>query len=145
MKLRTASILAVTLQQVAVGSAFISINGDIRTRRLQRLSSISLASEKDNFEISRRQVFGAVAGMAVGSGLVGDISKPASAATLILEESEARRIDLFERSAPSVVFIDTFMEKQDAFSPNVMEVPLGSGSGFVWDKEGHIGKEYLLS
>ena len=60
----------------------------------------------------------------------------------VLEESENRRIDVFEKSAPSVVFIDTFVEKQDAFSPNVMEVPIGTGSGFVWDKDGHIVTNY---
>jgi S1-C subfamily serine protease len=60
----------------------------------------------------------------------------------VLEDSENRRIDIFERNAPSVVFIDTFAEKQDVFSPNVMEVPLGTGSGFVWDKQGHIVTNY---
>eukprot|EP00534_Pseudo-nitzschia_fraudulenta_P014219 CAMPEP_0201242064 /NCGR_PEP_ID=MMETSP0852-20130820/36377_1 /ASSEMBLY_ACC=CAM_ASM_000632 /TAXON_ID=183588 /ORGANISM="Pseudo-nitzschia fraudulenta, Strain WWA7" /LENGTH=560 /DNA_ID=CAMNT_0047538583 /DNA_START=137 /DNA_END=1819 /DNA_ORIENTATION=- len=60
----------------------------------------------------------------------------------VLEESENRRIEVFERNAPSVVFIDTFAEKQDVFSPNVMEVPLGTGSGFVWDKDGHIVTNY---
>lgn len=67
--------------------------------------------------------------------------KVAHAGTL-LEESETRRIEIFERNAPSVVFIDTFAEKQDVFSPNVMEVPLGTGSGFVWDKDGHIITNY---
>jgi S1-C subfamily serine protease len=67
-------------------------------------------------------------------------SQASSTTTVILEDSEARRIDIFERNAPSVVFIDTFTEKQDTFSTNIMEVPLGSGSGFVWDKEGHIGE-----
>ena len=28
--------------------------------------------------------------------------------------------------------------RQDAFTLNVLEVPQGSGSGFVWDKSGHI-------
>ena len=77
---------------------------------------------------------------ALTSAVFGLVPRPAGAATVILEDSEARRIDIFERNAPSVVFIDTFTEKQDVFSPNIMEVPLGSGSGFVWDKEGHIGK-----
>lgn len=76
---------------------------------------------------------------ALGSAIWGR-ADTARASTVILEESEARRIEIFERNAPSVVFIDTFTEKQDQFSPNVMEVPLGSGSGFLWDKEGHIGK-----
>lgn len=146
MKFGTAALLAVT--NIAVGLAFVSIDGVVRTTRLKTLSSVKLVSEEEDFDINppdntRRQVFGAAVGMAIGLDMVG--TSPASAATLILEDSEARRIDLFERSAPSVVFIDTFVEKQDAFSPNVMEVPLGSGSGFVWDKEGHIGKEFLLS
>ena len=56
-----------------------------------------------------------------------------------LSDPENRIIDVFDRTAPSVVFIDTFAERQDAFSTNVMEVPLGTGTGFVWDTDGHIG------
>ena len=74
---------------------------------------------------------------------VGRMESAEASTTLILEESENRRIDIFEKCAPSVVFIDTFIEKQDAFSTNSIEVPIGTGSGFVWDKEGHIGKTYL--
>jgi hypothetical protein len=70
---------------------------------------------------------------------------PSSSEAAFLEESEKRRIAIFETNAPSVVFIDTFTEKQDQFSPNIMEVPLGSGSGFVWDKQGHIGTSRFLS
>lgn len=59
-----------------------------------------------------------------------------------LTESEQRRIDVFERAAPSVVYIDTFVEQRDVFSTNVMEVPIGTGSGFVWDDKGHIVTNY---
>jgi len=34
-------------------------------------------------------------------------------------DSEERRIQVFERTAPSVVFIDTFKEQRDVFSTNV--------------------------
>lgn len=54
------------------------------------------------------------------------------------DSAEIARINIFERVAPSVVYIDTFSEKRDVFSTNVMEVPIGSGSGFVWDNQGHI-------
>ena len=57
-------------------------------------------------------------------------------------DPDERRIAVFERVAPSVVYIDTFVEARDAFSPNVMEVPLGAGSGFVWDDKGHIVTNY---
>ncbi|GAX12619.1 hypothetical protein FisN_13Lh084 [Fistulifera solaris] len=68
------------------------------------------------------------------------LSVPQSARAL--SESESKRIAIFEKTAPSVVFLDTFTERRDQFSPNIMEVPLGSGSGFVWDKEGHIVTNY---
>lgn len=60
----------------------------------------------------------------------------------ILTEAERRRIAVFEKAAPSVVYIDTFVEQRDAFSTNVMEVPIGTGSGFVWDDRGHIVTNY---
>ena len=119
---------------------FPSISGG---KRSFRLSMQALSRQEDDsiklIDNGRRNLFLGSA-VALGSALWGCTTRPAKASTVILEESEARRIDIFERNAPSVVFIDTFVEKQDVFSPNVMEVPLGSGSGFVWDKEGHIGR-----
>lgn len=35
-----------------------------------------------------------------------------------------------------------FVFRQDAFTLDVLEVPQGSGSGFVWDKQGHIVTNY---
>ncbi|XP_021764693.1 protease Do-like 1, chloroplastic [Chenopodium quinoa] len=34
--------------------------------------------------------------------------------------------------------------KQDALTSDVLEVPQGSGSGFIWDTEGHIVINYLI-
>mmetsp|Transcript_39643 Transcript_39643/g.92753 ORF Transcript_39643/g.92753 Transcript_39643/m.92753 type:complete len:358 (-) Transcript_39643:383-1456(-) len=34
------------------------------------------------------------------------------------------------------------MTTKDAFTTNVMEVPLGTGTGFVWDSDGHIVTNY---
>ncbi|KAL3783822.1 hypothetical protein HJC23_005315 [Cyclotella cryptica] len=65
--------------------------------------------------------------------------KVAAASRLLCADlEEENRIAIFERVAPSVVYIDTFAEKRDVFSTNVMEVPIGSGSGYIWDSEGHI-------
>jgi len=52
--------------------------------------------------------------------------------------SESALINVFEMASPSVVNIDTFVEATDGFSTNIFEVPIGSGSGFVWDEQGHI-------
>lgn len=61
-----------------------------------------------------------------------------------MHASENQVIRLFERNTPSVVYINTFAERIDIFSMNVMEVPIGSGSGFVWDDSGHIVTNYHL-
>lgn len=55
---------------------------------------------------------------------------------LALDEKET--IQLFERSRDSVVFISTKQAVIDFWSRNVTSVPRGTGSGFVWDDEGHV-------
>eukprot|EP00560_Eucampia_antarctica_P000868 CAMPEP_0197834290 /NCGR_PEP_ID=MMETSP1437-20131217/21913_1 /TAXON_ID=49252 ORGANISM="Eucampia antarctica, Strain CCMP1452" /NCGR_SAMPLE_ID=MMETSP1437 /ASSEMBLY_ACC=CAM_ASM_001096 /LENGTH=521 /DNA_ID=CAMNT_0043438861 /DNA_START=94 /DNA_END=1659 /DNA_ORIENTATION=+ len=58
------------------------------------------------------------------------------------QTTESKRINVFERASPSTVYIDTYVEQRDAFSPNVMEIPLGTGSGIIWDDKGHIVTNY---
>ncbi|MBK9491140.1 MAG: trypsin-like peptidase domain-containing protein [Haliscomenobacter sp.] len=55
---------------------------------------------------------------------------------------EEHTIGLFERAAPSVCYITTSVVRRDFWSRNVMEIPQGSGSGFVWDRSGHIITNY---
>jgi S1-C subfamily serine protease len=55
-----------------------------------------------------------------------------------LAGDEKATIDLFERSRNSVVFITTKQAVVDFWSRNVMSVPRGTGSGFIWDDAGHI-------
>lgn len=44
-----------------------------------------------------------------------------------LQSSEQQIISLFQRITPSVVYITTFVERLDAFSLNVYEIPQGTG------------------
>ncbi|MBP6398238.1 MAG: trypsin-like peptidase domain-containing protein, partial [Saprospiraceae bacterium] len=53
-------------------------------------------------------------------------------------DSEAATIELFEKAVPSVCFITTLNVRQDYWSRNIEEQPSGTGSGFIWDKDGHI-------
>jgi S1-C subfamily serine protease len=53
-------------------------------------------------------------------------------------DTEEATIKLFENASQSVCFITTLGVRQNYFNRNEEEIPLGSGSGFVWDKEGHI-------
>jgi len=55
-----------------------------------------------------------------------------------LEADETHTIQIFERAAPSVVFIVNSALSRRLFSRNVYEVPQGAGSGFVWNEEGYI-------
>lgn len=59
-----------------------------------------------------------------------------------LTEAENATIRLFERATPSVVFITTSNVRRNYYSRNAMEVPRGSGSGFIWDYKGHIITNY---
>ena len=56
----------------------------------------------------------------------------------VISNSEEVTISLFEEAAPSVVYITTTTVRQDYWSTNLYEIPAGTGSGFIWDEEGHI-------
>jgi S1-C subfamily serine protease len=52
--------------------------------------------------------------------------------------SEKARIALFEATWRSVVHITTLSVRADPFRFRALEVPGGTGSGFLWDRQGHI-------
>jgi S1-C subfamily serine protease len=51
---------------------------------------------------------------------------------------EHATVDLFEKARASVVYISTQARVMDAWTRNVFNVPRGTGSGFIWDTNGHI-------
>lgn len=55
-----------------------------------------------------------------------------------LSSDELANISLFERLAPSVVYVTNLAVRRDNFSMDVTSIPQGTGSGFVWDKKGTI-------
>ena len=59
-----------------------------------------------------------------------------------LIESEKNTIEVFKQSSPLVVSVDSTMKKHDFFSMSTREIPTGSGSGFIWDNQGHIVTNY---
>ncbi len=56
----------------------------------------------------------------------------------ILSKEELATIDVFENARRSVVYITNTALRRDFWSLNTFEVPQGSGSGFIWDEQGHI-------
>ena len=55
-----------------------------------------------------------------------------------LTPDELATISIFEKASQSVVFITTAALQRDFWSMNLFEVPQGSGSGFVWDRQGNV-------
>ncbi|MDX2068026.1 MAG: trypsin-like peptidase domain-containing protein [Haliscomenobacter sp.] len=91
---------------------------------------------KDNNEESATEV--------VARDKKGHSSLPTRVATVRegMTPEESHTIDLFEKAAPSVCYITTSVVRRDFWTRNVMEIPQGSGSGFVWDRNGHIITNY---
>lgn len=59
-----------------------------------------------------------------------------------LAEDEKNSIEIFENVSESVVFITSVELRQSLFTLNVYEIPKGTGSGFIWDKEGRVVTNY---
>jgi len=55
-----------------------------------------------------------------------------------LAADEKSTIELFRQASACVVYITTQVVRRDAFSLNLLEIPRGTGSGIVWDQQGHI-------
>jgi S1-C subfamily serine protease len=59
-----------------------------------------------------------------------------------LAEDEKTTIDIFSRTAPAVVHITTLAVRENVLNLDVQQIPQGTGSGFVWDTDGHIATNY---
>ncbi|WNM63345.1 S1C family serine protease [Candidatus Nitrospira neomarina] len=59
-----------------------------------------------------------------------------------LGAEELNTIAVFEKAAQSVVYITNTAVRRDIWSLNTFEVPQGSGSGFIWNRQGHIVTNY---
>ena len=55
-----------------------------------------------------------------------------------LSDYERNNIEVFRAVSPSVVNITTVEHMANLFSRRITEVPRGTGSGFIWDTEGHV-------
>ena len=59
-----------------------------------------------------------------------------------LSADERNTIGVFESVSPSVVYITTAQYVRDFFSRDVMRIPQGTGSGFIWDEQGRVVTNY---
>jgi S1-C subfamily serine protease len=55
-----------------------------------------------------------------------------------LAQDEKSTIELFRQVSPSVVYITSITFQRDALSFRALEIPRGTGSGFLWDENGYV-------
>lgn len=92
--------------------------------------------------------------MATAAGVTGPVSSAAAAAAAAAGQSAAEAhpelyldeqyvVSLFQRCKPSVLHIASMGQPRgSSLSLDPERVPLGMGSGFVWDREGHCVTNY---
>lgn len=59
-----------------------------------------------------------------------------------LAEDEKSTIEIFRKASPSVVHVTSLSHRRDRLSLNIMEIPEGSGTGFIYDDVGHVVTNY---
>ena len=71
------------------------------------------------------------------------VGRRAPAVPSQLLDSEQRVVSTFQRVSPSGAFITTSQRAVESpLNFKAMEVPAGSGTGFVWDEAGHVVTNY---
>ncbi len=84
--------------------------------------------------------FALVAGIALAGQAGGDRPPVEQDSPLAgdLTEGERRDISIFRRASPSTVFITSHALRRSFMSLDATRVPQGSGTGFLWDDQGHV-------
>ncbi|CAI5523653.1 unnamed protein product [Closterium sp. Naga37s-1] len=87
--------------------------------------------------------FGRLAASVTITATVLSSAMPAYAGAVVapprkLMADELATVKLFNDNTASVVYITNLATRKDAFTLDVMQVPQGTGSGFLWDTEGHV-------
>ncbi|NQX88184.1 MAG: trypsin-like peptidase domain-containing protein, partial [Halioglobus sp.] len=53
-------------------------------------------------------------------------------------EDETNTMDIFSKASPTVVYVTNTALRRGLFSLDVMEIPRGSGTGFIWGENGLV-------
>jgi S1-C subfamily serine protease len=102
---------------------------------LPRLPSFLLRSAAAGFAVALAVI------LTTSTGSAQPRARPVAPRSDLLTEERAT-IDIFERSKRSVVHISTRQQVMDFWTRNVLTIPRGTGSGFIWDDRDNIVTNY---
>ncbi|MCH9045628.1 MAG: trypsin-like peptidase domain-containing protein [SAR324 cluster bacterium] len=66
------------------------------------------------------------------------LEPPSVVTPQITSTDEANNIQIFKNASPSTVFVTNNQLRRDLVTLNVFEIPQGTGTGFVWNREGYV-------
>jgi len=125
-----------------LGTSFTIPQTELAQETQDQSPEILPTSASDDLSISNASVVSSTSpNSSTGSPAPNNYKRKVDPVTIVTDV-EKRTIDLFESSAPSVAFITTTGLQKDYYSRNIYEIPKGSGTGFLWDEEGHIVTNY---
>nr|WP_324259973.1 trypsin-like peptidase domain-containing protein [Cellvibrio fontiphilus] len=75
-------------------------------------------------------------------GLMSGASALSAVANAFSTDDERNSMEVFDAARPSVVFVTNQQLARNPYSFDLVTVPRGSGTGFVWDKRGYIVTNY---
>lgn len=122
-------LIGICLLLAAICVRFLMQDSAAADRRIRILTDHALTSENDT---------PAKVGVAGSRATV--TTTPQEPRLVTVEEESIR--DLFKSASPSVVHITTEAVRRDLFNLDLMKIPKGSGTGFIWDEQGHVVTNY---
>jgi S1-C subfamily serine protease len=136
MKTRTNKVLILAV--IAMGLAFLACGNSGRQKANGPGTQTAAAETRPGLgepppRTELVQSAGADAGQPAGAPQAAQV--PANAQ---FTEDERNTIEVVKKTKNSVVFITNLQYVRDFFYSSDQPVPRGSGSGFVWDDQGHI-------
>jgi S1-C subfamily serine protease len=134
---------------LALGVGLAAVFGCDALKGDEAAPEVAVATEQESKQEPQLQADQAdkpVEGAKLTSAPIADPGTPAPEATPEVKppsasartEDESNTIEVFNAAAPATVFVTQSQIVFDRFSMRAAEVPAGAGTGFLWDKDGHV-------